>query len=229
MIFQYSIWVNIPCDTTPPHGWSYKQIKRVTIVTCRPRWLRLHKRPPRPAYYRCGHPADGRRLLHFEVRQLWSVSCWSPARRHAVGRFPSTRILKWLFSRLRLAKKDTVLFFVDFIIIVIYLFILWGLKSEYRRRVWDEDAPNEVAHWGWKASPSFGTFKDGRLCFMSAGLYLPNPFWIIIFIYYYFLSFILLLLFFISFFLNKVTHVHGHPLRPLSNEISPFRISCWSS
>lgn len=112
-----------------------------------------------------------------------------------------------------------------------YLFILWGLKSEYRRRVWDEDAPNEVAHWGWKASPSFGTFKDGRLCFMSAGLYLPNPFWIIIFIYYYFLSFILLLLFFIKFFffLNKVTHVHGHPLRPLSNEISPFRISCWSS
>lgn len=96
MIFQYSIWVNIPCDT-PPHGWSDKQIKRVTIVTCRPRWLRLHERPPRPAYYRCGHPADGRRLLHFEVRQLWSVSCWSPARRHAVGRFPSTRTLKWLF------------------------------------------------------------------------------------------------------------------------------------
>lgn len=122
MIFQYSIWVNIPCDTPPPHGWSYKQIKRVTIVTCRPRWLRLHERPPRPAYYRCGHPADGRRLLHFEVRQLWSVSCWSPARRHAVGRFPSTRTLKWLFSRLRLARKDTVLFFVDFIIIVIYLF-----------------------------------------------------------------------------------------------------------
>lgn len=39
-----------------------------------------------------------------------------------MGRFPSTRILKWLFSRLRLAKKDTVLFFVDFIIIFIYLF-----------------------------------------------------------------------------------------------------------
>lgn len=136
---------------------------------------------------------------------LKSASCdqWAAEVLHGDTQWDVSRALglsSGFFSRLRLAREDTVLFFVDFIIIVIY-FILWGLKSEYRSRVWDEDAPNEVAHWDWKASPSFGTFKDARLCFMSAGLYLPNPFWIII--YYFFILYFIITIFFLQVFFFK--------------------------
>lgn len=187
MIFQYSIWVNIPCDTPPPHGWSYKQIKRVTIVTCRPRWLRLHERPPRPLITDAAtQRTDGgcctlksagcdqwaAEVLHGDTQ--WDVS-------RALGLSSGSFLVCALPERTPCSSLWTLL-----LLLFIYFFILWGLKSEYRSRVWDEDAPNEVEHWGWKASPSFGTFKDARLCFMSAGLYLPNLFWIIIFIYYFF-------------------------------------------